>query len=162
MIQKCPGKTLQMLDSLKKKKKNVVPTKLQQPPAHLFNVPFSKWYGIQLFFSLPLHSDADGSVACLPPSQSQKCIVSAVSFFLNGLFLGRKRFLVSCIRELKCVNMYLGQLQWPHLVGVYWIWNGSRHCKRVLCKSFPTIFQRNQFGHFLFCSCSSSFFFIPL
>lgn len=144
VIQKCPGKTLQMLDMIKKiiiitlfrlNVSNHQPTS-SMCPSLLSDMEYS------CFFFFPLHSDADSSVACLPPSQSQNCIVSAVPFFLNGLFLGRKRFLVSCIRELKCVNMYLGQLQWPHLVGVYWIWNGLRHCKRVLCKSFSTMFQR--------------------
>lgn len=157
---KMPWEDLANAGHVKKKKKNVVLTKRQQPPAHLFNVPFSpKWYGIQLFFSSLAQRrwQFSGLLTSIPiPKLYSFC---RSFFFLNGLFLGRKRFLVSCIRELKCVNMYLGQLQWPHLVAVYWIWNGLRHCKRVLCKSFSTMFQRKQFGRFHYFSCSCSFFF---
>lgn len=51
----------------------------------------------------------------LPPTQS-----NPVQFlFLKFVILGWQRFLVSYVEELKYVNMYLGQLQWPCLVGVF-------------------------------------------
>lgn len=81
-------------------------------------------------------------------------------YFCKFVILGWQRFLVSCCLELKSVNMYLGQFQWPCLVGVHFtlnfkivylpLWEIKSKKKKknytpkeTVCKSFQ-IFQREQ------------------
>lgn len=57
--------------------------------------------------------------------------------------------------QLKVVNMYLGQFQWPHLVDfpskfkiVYHHFGREKKKKKKVCKSFKKkIFQRDEIGH---------------
>lgn len=95
--------------------------------------------------------------------------IRSCTVFISEKFviLGRQRFLVSTTAGLKYVNMYLGQFQWPCLVGVfYFCWfvflfsrphhpnsqdfkffnptlgRKRREEKKTVCKSFR-IFQRD-------------------
>lgn len=56
---------------------------------------------------------------CLPCPLYLHRVLYSFYYFLEFVILGWQRFLVSCAQELKYVNMYLGQLQWPCLVVVF-------------------------------------------
>lgn len=57
-----------------------------------------------------------------PPPQPAPLYLWPCTVFISKKFviLGRQRFLVSTTAGLKYVNMYLGQFQWPCLVGVFY------------------------------------------
>lgn len=87
----------------------------------------------------------------LSPSQS-----NPVQFlFPKSVILGRQRFLVSCNPELKSVNTYLGQFQWPRLVVffapkfkiVYHHFGREKKRKKMYVNLLKKIFQRDEIGH---------------